>query len=218
MGPDDRAVPEAAGRSTTDAAPEGAAPTGDVPSPTAHAVFDPIAVAARNWRRVGWGDAATGMAAVTSVMRAHQLLLARVEELLRPDGLTFARYEVLMILAFSRAGELPMAVVGRLLQVHPASVTGLVNRLEEDGLVVRRTSDDDGRVRLVRVTPRGRALSETTTARLNAEVFEDDWLSGPGGDAMVGLLTELRLRHGDLTAGRDPRAGDGAAGGPPRAR
>ncbi len=44
------------------------------------------------------------MAAVTSVMRAQAIVLARVEDVLRPLGLTFARYEVLMLLLFSGRG------------------------------------------------------------------------------------------------------------------
>ena len=35
------------------------------------------------------------MAAVTSIMRAQQILLAELDGLLRPYGLTFARYEAL---------------------------------------------------------------------------------------------------------------------------
>ncbi len=45
---------------------------------------DPIAAARANWERSGWGDVSLGMVAVTSVMRAHQILLARVETALRP--------------------------------------------------------------------------------------------------------------------------------------
>ena len=40
---------------------------------------DPIAAARANWGRAGWGEVADGMVAVTSVMRAHQIMLARVE-------------------------------------------------------------------------------------------------------------------------------------------
>lgn len=209
MGPDDRVAPSVAADATAGGpTPAGPAPSSATGSPAGRdgQPFDPIAVAARNWRRSGWTEAAVGMATVTSMMRTHQLLLARVEEVLRPDDLTFARYEVLMILVFSRAGELPMAVVGRLLQVHPASVTGLVNRLEEDGLVARRTSDEDRRVRLVGVTARGRAVAEAATTRLNAAVFSDDWLGGDPGAALLDLLTGLRREHGDIGAGRDPRA------------
>lgn len=167
--------------------------------------IDPISLAARNWRRSGWDVAADGMAAVTSVMRAHQLLLAQVEEVLRPDELTFARYEVLMLLILSRAGELPLSVVGSRLQVHPASVTGLVKRLERDGLVARRTDPDDGRARRVSVTRRGRSIAMAATERLNTQVFGRGWIAGDGGRTLLATLTDLRRANGDL-AGEPPVA------------
>jgi DNA-binding MarR family transcriptional regulator len=161
---------------------------------------DPIALAARNWRRAGWATAADGMAAVTSVMRAQQLLLAQVEEVLRPDALTFARYEVLMLLTLSRTGELPLAVVGSRLQVHPASVTGLVKRLEQDGLLTRHTDPEDARARRVRITDRGRSSALSATARLNEAVFSDGWIAGDGGRELVRVLVDLRAAYGDLDA------------------
>ena len=57
---------------------------------------------------------------------------------LRPHNLTFARYEALVLLTFSRSGRLPMRVMGDRLQLHPTSVTNIVDRLQADGLV-RRT-------------------------------------------------------------------------------
>lgn len=138
------------------------------------------------------------MAAVTSVMRAHQLLLARVEAVLRPEGLTFARYEVLMLLILSRSGELPLTLVGSRLQVHPASVTGLVNRLERDGLVARTIDPRDRRARRLSVTPEGRAAALAATERLNAQVFADDWLAGDHGASLVSILTDLRHESGDF--------------------
>ena len=92
--------------------------------------FDPIAEAARQWRAAGWDGEADGMAFVTSVVRAQQILLARIDECLTPFGLTFARFEVLMLLSFS-PGRLPLGKIGARLQVHPASVTNAVDRLEQ---------------------------------------------------------------------------------------
>ena len=60
---------------------------------------DPIALARANWEAAGWGDVADGMVAVTSVMRAHQILLARVETALRPYDLSFSRFELLRLRA-----------------------------------------------------------------------------------------------------------------------
>ena len=97
------------------------------------------------------------MAAVTSVFRAQQIYLARIDAVLRPLGLTFARYEVLMLLMFSRAGSLPLSKVGARLQVHPTSVTNAVNRLEEQGLISRVPHPTDRRTTLAEITPRAAA-------------------------------------------------------------
>ena len=69
---------------------------------------------------------------------------------LRPFGLTFARYEVLMLLSFSTKGSLPLGKIGERLQVNAASVTNAVDRLEAQGLVVataqpRATAGHPGR-------------------------------------------------------------------------
>ncbi len=105
------------------------------PSPQEKA--DPIALARDNWERSGWGEVADGMVAVTSVMRAHQILLARVETALRPYDLSFSRYELLRLLAFSRSGALPITKASDRLQVHVTSVTHAIRRLEANGLVER---------------------------------------------------------------------------------
>ena len=97
--------------------------------------FDPIAEAERQWGLHGWTDQAPGMALVTSIMRLQQIFLSRADAVLRPLGLTFARYEVLMLLSFSRRGTLPLGKIGERLQVNAASVTNAVDRLEGDGLV-----------------------------------------------------------------------------------
>ena len=90
------------------------------------------------------------MAAATSIMRAQQIVLAAVDGALRPFGLTFARYEGLVLLLFSRRGALPLGKMGQRLMIHPTSVTNIIDRLEEQGLVRRvphpdRRPDDPGR-------------------------------------------------------------------------
>ena len=160
--------------------------------------FDPIVEAHRQWVDHGWADAADGMAAVTSVMRAQQVMLARVDEVLRPYGLTFARYEVLMLLLFSRAGALPLSKIGSRLQVHPASVTNVVDRLEAQGLVRRTPHPSDRRATLAAVTDEGRALALEATGSLNAKVFADPGLDQDRVGDLVTVLTELRRRAGDF--------------------
>lgn len=164
--------------------------------------LDPIEEARRQWTVHGWETAAGGMAAVTSIMRVHQLVLQRVDRVLRPLGLTFARYEVLMLLLFSRNGELPLGKIGARLQVQPGAVTNAVDRLEADGLVRRREHPADGRITLAAITRPGRNLALRATRELNADVFEALGLTPTDNERLVGVLRKLRIDAGDF----DPRA------------
>src|SRR5208337_2607179 len=111
--------------------------------------FDPIDRAAQIWaRRFG---PSPSMAAVTSIMRVHQILLGELDALLRPFGLTFARYEALVLLSFSRTGSLPMRTIGERLMVHPTSVTNTIDRLERAELVARRPNPADRRGTLAEI-------------------------------------------------------------------
>ena len=94
------------------------------------------------------------MHAVTSLMRVQQLVIGRLDAILKPHGLTFARYEALVLLVFSSRGSLPLGKMGERLQVHPTSVTSIVRRLSEDGLIVRVPHPDDGRGVLAEITPK----------------------------------------------------------------
>ena len=153
---------------------------------------DPIALARANWERSGWGDVADGMVAVTSVMRAHQILLARVEGALRPYDLSFSRFELLRLLAFSRDGALPITKASDRLQVHVTSVTHAIRRLESDGLVERIPHPTDGRTTLVRLTDLGRSTVEDATMTLNDEVFADIGLSDREVAQLYRLLEKVR--------------------------
>ncbi|MEV8514207.1 MarR family transcriptional regulator [Dactylosporangium sp. NPDC051484] len=160
--------------------------------------LDPIAEARRLWAEHGWAHAADGMAAVTSLMRAHQIALARVEAVLKPHGVTFARYEVLMLLYFSRKSSLPMALIGERLQVHPTSVTNAVDRLEAAGLVRRTPHPADRRSTIVELLDAGRELAEAATAELNTEVFAAPWLAPATVGSLIEVITELRRNAGDF--------------------
>lgn len=166
--------------------------------PTRPLPFDPIAEARRQWVDHGWHEAADGMAVVTSVMRVHQLLLARVDDALRPFELSFARYEVLMLLVFSRAGMLPLGKIGARLQVQPGAVTNAVDRLESDRLVRRKPHPTDGRTTLAAITPRGRKVAMAATEALNGAVFETLGYSTPRARELVDLLEDVRAGAGDF--------------------
>ncbi len=159
---------------------------------------DPIAQARINWERAGWGDVADGMVAVTSVMRAHQILLARVENALRPYDLSFSRFELMRLLAFSRNGALPITKASDRLQVHVTSVTHAIRRLEAAGLVARKPHPTDGRTTLVEITALGRSTVEDATIPLNDKVFADIGMSDRESLALVSSIETLRRHSGDF--------------------
>jgi DNA-binding MarR family transcriptional regulator len=163
---------------------------------------DPIAEAKRQWTAHGWTDAATGMSAVTSIIRAQQLMLARIDAALKPFALSFARYEMLRLLAFTREGRMPMASAIARLQVHPTSVTNTVDRLVRDGLVQREQHPADGRAAMLVLTAAGRQLVEPATDALNTLVFADPAL---GGDDMLELVRTLARFRKDAGDFADPR-------------
>jgi DNA-binding MarR family transcriptional regulator len=154
--------------------------------------FDPIEEATRQWRK-HWGAApAAPMSAVTSIMRAHQILLARLNALLEPFELTFARYEALMLLYLSRRGSLPLGKMGTRLQVHPTSVTNLIDGLERSGYVTRSPHPSDRRTTLATITDDGRRVAREATKVLNEQRFGTTPLNQREARELTGLLRELR--------------------------
>ena len=161
--------------------------------------FDPIEEARERWE-ASWGpDVAGTMAAATSVMRAQQIVLAAVDGALRPFGLTFARYEGLVLLSFTRTGSLPLGKMGRRLMIHPTSVTNIIDRLEHQGLVRRVPHPTDGRTTLAEITGEGRRVVAEATEAVNAASFGLDALEAGDCRELVRIVRSLRLGRGDFT-------------------
>ncbi len=168
--------------------------------------FDPIARAAQTWES-RFGDSRP-MAAVTTIMRVQQILLAELDGLLRPHELTFARYEALVLLSFSRGGALPMRVIGQRLMVHPTSVTNIIDRLERQGFVVRQPNPRDGRGTLAEITPAGLDVMRRATDDLMKAEFGMGEYAPAELDEMFALLRGLRITAGDFKGEHpDPSAG-----------
>ncbi len=139
------------------------------------------------------------MMAVTSVMRTQQILLGRLNDALEEFDLTFARYEALMLLHFSRAGSLPLGKMGARLQVHPASVTNLVDGLERAGYVKRTPHPRDRRTTLATITPRGREVASAATDVLHGIRFGTSPLDDEQLAALTEVLRNARAGAGDFT-------------------
>ena len=166
--------------------------------------FDPIDRAGDLWK-LHWPDEQpdvyAAMRAVTSIMRAHQILIAELDAMLRPFGITFSRYEALVLLVHSHDGALPLSKIGERLQVHATSVTNVIDRLEAAGLVRREPNPRDGRGTLSVITDEGRDIADKATAAFNSARFGMSALRPGELDELFTILRRLRLDAGDFTAG-----------------
>jgi DNA-binding MarR family transcriptional regulator len=145
--------------------------------------MDLIGEARRNWSERGL-DELEAMVSATSIARAHQIVLGRINDALAPFKLTFSRYEALALLSFARNGAMAMARMGERLQVHPTSVTSTIDRLERDKLVKRAPHPDDRRATLATITPKGRKVLDKAT-----QALED--IRWGMGDVTDGELADL---------------------------
>ncbi|WP_369046578.1 MarR family winged helix-turn-helix transcriptional regulator [Sinomonas sp. P10A9] len=160
--------------------------------------FDPIDEARRQWVAHGWEQAARNMVAVSLIMRAQQILLARAEAVLKPLGLSFSRFGLLRLLRFSKTGRLPMVTASARLQVQPTTLASAVERLAKDGLVERQAHPRDGRSVLVVLTPHGADVVDRATELLNEGLFGDLGLRTESVDQLNDILTEFRRAAGDF--------------------
>src|SRR3954466_10525398 len=150
--------------------------------------FDPVEEAKRNWARHWGDDPVPSMGAVTSIMRVQQILLARLNDVLRPFDLTFPRYEALMLLYYSRHGALPLGKMGDRLQVHRTSVTNIIDGLEKSSFVTREPHERDRRTTLARITPQGRKTAAAATETLNSIHFGTEPLKADELDAITHIF------------------------------
>jgi DNA-binding MarR family transcriptional regulator len=154
---------------------------------------DPVEQAVRHWHERYPEGGATGFRALTSLVRTYGVVTRAIESVLRPLELTLSRYEVLLLLSFTRAGSVPIMRLRDLLMIHGSSVTYLVDRLEEAGWVAREPDRSDRRVSRVRLTDAGREVLDRASALLVEYEFglfaalDDDRL-----ESFSDLLAELR--------------------------
>ena len=168
---------------------------------------DPVEEAAARWaERYPGGE---GFRALTSLVRGYGAVVREVEAVLKPVGLSLSRFEVLLLLSFSRSGGLPIMKIRDLLMVHGSSVTYLVDRLQEAGWVARDGDPGDRRVSLVRLTDQGREAVEAGAALLAENGF------GPLGDLGEAGLGELADLLGRLRRDREDGGGGTGAAQPP---
>jgi DNA-binding MarR family transcriptional regulator len=157
--------------------------------------FDPIDRAGVLWEK-HVGDASS-MRVATSIMRVQQLLIAEFDGVLKPLELSFARYEVLRLVSFSREGRLPLSIIGQRLMVHPTSVTNAIDRLVESGFVERTPDDADRRRVYASLTADGKRVLRRATKALMAIDFGLEVLSASDRESLFKVLRAVRASDFD---------------------
>ena len=164
---------------------------GDVAEDGAQPARDPVEEAAARWAERYPG--AAGFRALSSLVRGYSATAREMDGMLRPLGLNLSRFELLLLLSFSRAGALPTMRIRDLLMVHGSSVTYLVDRMIEAGWVARESDPADRRISLVRLTETGRETVEAAAALVAGHGFGPlAALDDAALDGLSSLLGRLR--------------------------
>jgi DNA-binding MarR family transcriptional regulator len=168
------------------------------------APFDVVEASRRVWLQ-HWGpEAASGNAVFTAILRSYQLLTNQVHEVMRAHDLTFARYEVLAWLATDPESALTLSWISKTLRIPPATVTNIIDRLEDEKLVRRIPHPSDARTTLAEITARGRRVAMDATEDLNTNVYERIGLSEPERNRLIDLLAQLRAGGNEFDVERSP--------------
>jgi len=94
-----------------------------------------------------------------SFVRAHRLMVREIERRLAEAGLpAYAWYDALWGLESGPGGKRRMHELADVLAIERYNLTRLIDRLEQEGLVTRARSAQDGRAAYATITREGRAL------------------------------------------------------------
>ena len=157
------------------------------------APFDVVEASRRVWLERWDPDAASGMAVFTAILRSYQLLNDQVTNVMKAHDLTFARYEVLTWLATDPESSLTLSWISKTLRIPPATVTNIIDRLEDEKLVRRVPHSSDARTTLAVITTRGKRVAMDATRDLNAIVYKQIGLSERQRSQLLDLLVVLRV-------------------------
>lgn len=96
-----------------------------------------------------------------ALRRIMQSITIHSKKLYRQSGLTLPQLLCLRAIATSKEEEITAAIVSRQVHLSPATVTGIVDRLERDGHVVRERRSRDRRKICLNLTPKGEERLQT---------------------------------------------------------
>lgn len=165
------------------------------------APFDVVEASRRVWLERWDAESASGMAVYTAILRSYQLLNDQVNGVVKRHGLSWPRYQVLAWLATDPESSVALSWISQTLRIPPATVTNIIDWLEDEGLVRRVPHPTDARTTLAVITARGRRVATEATEDLNATVYEPVGLSEEKRRQLLDLLGELRAHGNEFDVG-----------------
>jgi MarR family transcriptional regulator, organic hydroperoxide resistance regulator len=94
------------------------------------------------------------------LLRTHQAFLSYAASHVCKLDLTLPQFDV--IITLGGTSGMPYKKLGEKTLITKGTLTGVINRLEDKGLIQRVTSKTDGRSQIIRLTEAGDALFERT--------------------------------------------------------
>jgi len=136
-------------------------------------------------------------AAFASFRKVGAAMRTRFQMALAQSGLTFPQWFLLKHVRLH--GRVAATELAEALDVTPANVTGMVDRLEREGLAARARSEEDRRVVFVTLTPAGRAKMRAIEEAGANEVLAQAFAGWTREDlaALRALLDRLNVQDAD---------------------
>ena len=138
----------------------------------------------------------TSEATLYNVVRTFTLLNRLFQRHYAQFDLTPAKLNVLMLVKHVGGEEgLPQREIAKRLIISGSDVTGLIDRLEKDGVLTRRGASNDRRIKLIKITHKGSALLDRLWPAHTEQVDSImSPLSKKEQEQLIALLTKLRAK------------------------
>ena len=121
-------------------------------------------------------------------------------DFLHQFGLTDVQFNLMMLLKYQSGpvDGLSQAELSRMMLVNRANITGLIDRMEKGGLVVRTADAEDRRYNIVKLTAHGKELLEQVDPQYGREIRQRmEWLSDQEQKKLIKLLEKIREQYAD---------------------
>jgi len=126
-----------------------------------------------------------------ALLRARETVMEPVRDMLSESGISEQKWRVLRVV--EETGPTQQTSIAKAACLLLPSLTRIINAMEKDGLLTRQPDQKDGRISLISITEKGRALIAEHAAE-SQKIFGEikDQFGSENLDTLLNLLDELR--------------------------